>query len=100
MLSKSVYGSDTLMSTDITCLWAVRQPVYRRHELWTGLSTERGNLSFRSTAMEAKTALQWFTIVCLPENGGGAVRSSVESSVMDGERRDCIIWSEMREQPR
>jgi len=30
---------------------------------------------------------------------GGAVRSSVESSVMDGERRGCVIQLELIHQP-
>jgi len=45
-LSKGVVASSTLISSGETCLRPERQPVYRRHELWTGFSMERGNLSF------------------------------------------------------
>jgi len=32
------------MSLEATCLLSRRQPVYRRHELDTGVDTEHGNL--------------------------------------------------------
>lgn len=46
-LSKGVAVGSALMSSGETCLRPERQPVYRRHDLWTGFGTERGNLSFR-----------------------------------------------------
>jgi hypothetical protein len=67
-LSKRVDVSSARISAGGTCLRPARQPVYRRHELWTGFSTERGNL-------------------CLGREGGhrgGATRSSEEAPLMGG----------------
>ena len=43
-LSKRVDVSRALISSSDTCLRLERQPVYRRHDLCTGFSMERGNL--------------------------------------------------------
>ena len=44
MLSKGEVGSSAPMSSSETCLRLERQPVYRRHDLCSGFSMERGNL--------------------------------------------------------
>lgn len=41
---REVSGART--SVDATCLRATRQPVYRRHDLITGVDMERGNLAW------------------------------------------------------
>ena len=74
-LSKGVVASSTLISSGDTCLRPERQPVHRRHELYTGIDTERRNL------------VPGF---CSSGDRGGATRSSVEASVMGVERRGCI----------
>jgi len=44
------------MSRDDTCLRSRRQPVYRRHELYSGFGTERENL-----VADAKGNDKWLT---------------------------------------
>ena len=44
-LSKRVPASSTRTSVDDTCLRSTRQPVFRWHDLITGVDTERGNLA-------------------------------------------------------
>ena len=70
--------------------------MYRRHELITGLDTERGNLNWDAkgkdqvvTAMRPNTNFQV---------RGGAVCSSDEEDVMGLERRSCVIPSEQSDQ--
>lgn len=96
-LSKGVAVGSTLMSSGETCLRPERQPVYRRHDLWTGFSTERGNLSFRCEGYEAQIILG--LIKPNAEYRGGATRSSDEAPVMGVERRGRIILSVGRSQP-
>jgi len=43
-LSKSRKLGVLEISLEVTCLLSRRQPVYRRHELDTGVDTEHGNL--------------------------------------------------------
>ena len=83
-LSKRVVASSTLISSGDTCLRPERQPVHRRHELYTGIDTERRNL------------VPGF---CYSGDRGGATRSSVEASVMGVERRGCVIQFVGRSQP-
>ena len=47
-LSKRVVVSSTRMSSGDTCLRPERQPLFRRHDLLTGFSMERGNLNNHS----------------------------------------------------
>lgn len=63
-----------------TCLWTRRQPVYRRHDLNTGFSTERENLASDVKGNEQVAD----TMRKNTEAGarGGAARSSVETFVM------------------
>ena len=83
-LSKRVFANSTLISSGDTCLRPERQPVYRRHELCAGIDMERGNL------------VPGF---CYSGDRGGATRSSAEASVMDVERRGCVIQFVRRSQP-
>ena len=95
LLSKRAEACTARISVGVTCLRTTWQPVYRRHELITGLDTERGNL-----AWDAKD--QVVTAMSLNTNDharGGAVRSSDEKAVMALERRNCVIQSEMSDQP-
>lgn len=97
LLSKRVEACTARISVDETCLRTTRQPVYRRHELITGLDTERGNLTW-----DAKGKDQVVTTMRLNTNDqvrGGAVRSSDEEAVMALERRDCVIQSAKSDQP-
>ena len=97
MLSKRVQVGGTRISVDVTCLRSTRQPVFRWHELITGLDTERGNL-----AWGAKGKAQVATTTRPNTNThdrGGATRSSDEGAVMALERRDCVIQSERKHQP-
>lgn len=87
MLSKEVVASSTLMNSGDTCLRPGWQPVYRRHELWTGFSMERGNL------------IQSFACNGDDWHRGGVARSSDEASVMDVERRGRVIQPGMWSQP-
>ena len=82
---------------DETCLRSTWQPVYRRHELITGLDTECGNL-----AWDAKGKDQVATSMRLNTDDqvrGGAVRSRDEEAVMALERRNCVIRSDEFDQP-
>ena len=97
LLSKRAEACTARISVGVTCLQTTWQPVYRRHELITGLDTERGNL-----AWDAKGKDQVVTAMSLNTNDharGGAVRSSDEKAVMALERRNCVIQSEMSDQP-
>ena len=97
LLSKRAEACTARISVDVTCLRSTWQPVYRWHELITGLDTERGNL-----AWDAKGKDQVVTAMSLNTNDharGGAVRSSDEKAVMALERRNCVIQSEMSDQP-
>jgi hypothetical protein len=97
LLSKRAEACTARISVGVTCLRTTWQPVYRRHELITGLDTERGNL-----AWDAKGKDQVVTAMSLNTNDharGGAVRSSDEKAVMALERRNCVIQSEMSDQP-
>ena len=97
MLSKRVQVGGARTSVDVTCLRSTWQPVFRWHELITGLDTERGNL-----AWGAKGKTQVATTTRSNTNThdrGGAVRSSEEGAVMALERRDCVIQSERKHQP-
>jgi hypothetical protein len=97
LLSKWAEACTARISVGVTCLRTTWQPVYRRHELITGLDTERGNL-----AWDAKGKDQVVTAMSLNTNDharGGAVRSSDEKAVMALERRNCVIQPEMSDQP-
>lgn len=72
-----------------TCLLLGRQPVYRRHDLDSGSCMERGNLF--SDAKGNRQAVVPASEKTDAENRGGAARSSVEASVMEVERRGCIV---------
>jgi len=87
MLSKGMFASSILRNAGVTCLRPVWQPVYRRHDLCTGFSTERGNLR-----LIAKDILQLVY-------RGGAARSSGEAPVMGVERRGRVIQWEAGSQP-
>lgn len=86
-LSKGVVGSSVLISSSATCLRLEWQPVHRRHDLFTGISMERGNLGL----IVGSYPQLW--------HRGGATRSSDEAAVMDVERRGRIIQSEAGCQP-
>jgi len=76
LLSKRAEACTARISVGVTCLRTTWQPVYRRHELITGLDTERGNL-----AWDAKEKDQVATTMRLNTDDqvrGGAVRSSDE----------------------
>jgi hypothetical protein len=97
MLSKRVCSRNTRTSVDVTCLRSMRQPVFRRHELITGLDSERGNLPwgakgkpqvFKSTRAKTNT-----------HDRGGVARSSDEGAVMALERRSYVIPSGTTYQP-
>jgi hypothetical protein len=97
LLSKRAEACTARISVGVTCLRTTWQPVYRRHELITGLDTERGNL-----AWNAKGKDQVVTTMSLNTNDharGGAVRSSDEKAGMALERRNCVIQSEKSDQP-
>ena len=97
LLSKRVEACTARISVDETCLRTTWQPVYRRHELITGLDTERGNL-----AWDAKEKDQVATTMRLNTDDqvrGGAVRSSDEEAVMALEQRNCVIRSDEFDQP-
>lgn len=76
-------------SVDRACLWATRQPAYRRHELIAGPDAERENLPWNAKGTsQVVTTMRVNTDVC---GRGGATRSSNDESVMDSEPRGCII---------
>jgi hypothetical protein len=82
---------------DETCLRAMWQPVYRRHDLIIGFDTERGNLArddkgnpqVEQTTRENTDA----------RDRGGVTRSSDEAAVMAVERRGHVIRSDKKRQP-
>jgi len=78
-LSEGVDASSALINPGGACLRPGWQPVYRRHDLWTGFGMERGNLDQEM----GKSLYAWYR--------GGAIRSSDEASVMGVERRDRVI---------
>ena len=86
-LSKGVDVSSALIGSSDTCLRLGWQPVYRRHDLCTGSSMERGNLGQVVGKRQHS------------RHRGGATRSSEEAAVMDVERRGCVIQSEPCCQP-
>ncbi len=45
ILSKAIVSMTVVISVAATCLLAVRQAIYRRHELYSGSQTERGKLN-------------------------------------------------------
>ena len=96
-LSKRVRGSGARMSVGGACLWPTRQPVDRRHDLITGFSMERGNLTqdAKENRRVANTTSE-NTNAC---GRGGATRSSDEGAVMAVERRGCVILSGRSCQP-
>ena len=76
-------------SVDRACLWATRQPAYRRHDLIAGPDAERENLPWNAKGTsQVVTTMRVNTDVC---GRGGATRSSNDGSVMDSEPRGCII---------
>jgi hypothetical protein len=84
-LSKRRDVSSLLISPGDTCLRPGWQPVYKRHELCTGFSMERGNLCRM--------------VVDAIRYRGGATRSSDEASVMGVERRGRVIQPRAWSQP-
>ena len=89
MLSKRVQVGGARTSVDVTCLRSTRQPVFRWHELITGLDMERGNLSW---GVKEKSQVATTTRANTKTHGrGGATRSSDEGAVMALERRGCVI---------
>lgn len=96
-LSKRARGSSARRSVAGTCLRATRQPVYRRHDLIAGISTERGNL-----AWDAKGNLQVGQTTrenTKAHDRGGVTRSSEETSVMGAERRGHVAQFGITRQP-
>ena len=97
LLSKRAEACTARISVGVTCLRTTWQPVYRRHELITGLDTERGNLTWDAKGKDqVVTAMRPNTNV---QVRGGAVRSSDEEAVIALERRSCVIPSEQSDQP-
>lgn len=88
-LSERVQASSARISVGGACLWPTRQPVDRRHDLITGFSRERGNLTqdAKGNRRVANTTSE-NTNAC---GRGGATRSSDEGAVMAVERRGCVI---------
>jgi len=84
--------SNSKISPRETCLLLGRQPVYRWHDLDSGSCMERGNLF--SDAKGNPQAVDPARENTNAENRDGAARSSVEASVMEVERRCCIIQLE------
>jgi hypothetical protein len=82
---------------DGTCLQAMRQPVYRRHDLITGFDTEQGNLAWdaKGNPQVAQTTRENTEA----HDRGGVTRSSEETSVMDEERRGHVARSGIMRQP-
>ena len=97
LLSKRAEACTARISVGVTCLRTTWQPVYRRHELITGLDTERGNLAW--DAMGKDQVVKAMSLNTNDHARGGAVRSSDEKAVMALERRNCVIQSEMSDQP-
>lgn len=82
---------------DATCLRSMRRPVFRRHDLITGFSTERGNLAW--DAKENHQVAETTRGNTDAHDRGGVVSSSVEVAVMALERRDHVIRPEFVCQP-
>jgi hypothetical protein len=96
-LSKRVLGNDARKRVGGACLRPTRQPVYKRHDLITGFSMERGNLT-----RGAKGNLRVANTTSENTNTrgrGGVARSSDEVAVMAMERRGCVIPPESSCQP-
>ena len=86
-LSKRVDASNALINLSETCLRLRWQPVYKRHDLWTGFSMERGNLDrIAGIGLHLR-------------NRGGVARSSEEAPVIGVERRSHVIQQEAGSQP-
>jgi len=51
ILSKASVSSMLVISTAVTCLPAVWQTIYRRHELYLGSQTERGKLNIDASLL-------------------------------------------------
>jgi hypothetical protein len=81
--------SSSGINPEVTCLPTGWQPVYRRHDLDLGSCMERGNLF--SDAKGNSQAVATVRENTDAGNRGGAARSSDEASVMEVERRGCII---------
>jgi hypothetical protein len=90
-------ASGARTSVDVTCLWATRQPVYRRHDLITGVDMERGNLArdAKGNPQVAHTTRENTDA----RDRGGVIRSSPEAAVMAVERRDHVAQSACACQP-
>ena len=82
---KSWRVSYTVISTAGTCLLAVRQASFRRHDLYPGLITEPGNLSCNAKGNAQRE--QPGGRIPMGRNRDGLIRSSDEVSVMEMERR-------------
>jgi hypothetical protein len=96
-LSERVPGSSTQRSVDGACLRATRQPVHRRHDLVTGFSMERGNLTrgVKGNRRVANTTSENTNT----RDRGGATHSSEEVAVMAMERRGRVILQKFLCQP-
>lgn len=81
--------SSSGISPEVTCLPIGRQPVYRRHDPDSGSCMERGNLF--SDAKGNPQAVATVRESTDAGNRDGAARSSDEASVMEVERRSCVI---------
>src|SRR5260363_353098 len=91
MMSKSEGELVSETSPEATCLPIGRHPVYRRHELNPGFSTERGRLVQDAKGKPYKLETKGeSTDACARV---GSSHSSVEVSVMGMERRGCVgLW--------
>jgi hypothetical protein len=87
-LSKLGEVSTARTNSSVTCLRLGWQPVFRRHEHKTGFGKERGNLPMMILSDQALSGRD------------GATRSSDEASVIEVERRGCVIWLDTTNQPR
>ena len=96
-LPEGVSGNSARRSVDGACLRATRQPVHRRHDLVTGFSMERGNLTRggKGNRRVANTTSENTNT----RGRGGATRSSEEVAVMVMERRGRVIRPEFACQP-
>ena len=82
---KSCRVSYTVISTAGTCLLAVRQASFRRHDLYSGLITEPGNLSCNVKGNAQREHPEGR--IPMSRNRDGLTRSSDEVSVMGMEQR-------------
>lgn len=88
-LSKLRWTIGFRMNGDEACLRTPWQPVYRRHDLNTGFSTERENL-----VPDVKGNDKWLSTTRKNTDAGardGAASSSDEAPVMGVERRGGVI---------